>query len=50
VVYVDDGSRDQSLEILLGFQQRDPHVVVAELSRNWGDGKREITIPPMILR
>lgn len=36
VVYVDDGSRDQSLEILLGFQQRDPHVVVAELSRNWG--------------
>jgi dolichol-phosphate mannosyltransferase len=36
VVYVDDGSRDESLSMLLALQQRDPHVVVAELSRNWG--------------
>jgi dolichol-phosphate mannosyltransferase len=36
VVYVDDGSRDDSLAMLLEFQRRDPHVVVAELSRNWG--------------
>ena len=36
VVYVDDGSRDRSLSLLLDLQRRDPHVVVAELSRNWG--------------
>jgi glycosyltransferase involved in cell wall biosynthesis len=36
VVYVDDGSRDDSLAMLLELQRRDPHVVVAELSRNWG--------------
>lgn len=36
VVYVDDGSRDASLSLLLELQRRDPHVVVAELSRNWG--------------
>ena len=36
VVYVDDGSRDGSLGLLLAEQQRDPRVVVVELSRNWG--------------
>jgi dolichol-phosphate mannosyltransferase len=36
VVYVDDGSRDRSRELLLQLQQDDPHVVVVELSRNWG--------------
>jgi glycosyltransferase involved in cell wall biosynthesis len=36
VVYVDDGSRDNSLPLLLTEQGRDPHVVVVELSRNWG--------------
>ncbi len=36
VIYVDDGSRDKSLDLLLEMQRRDPHVVVAELSRNWG--------------
>ena len=36
VVYVNDGSRDSSLELLRQLQAGDPHVVVVELSRNWG--------------
>jgi dolichol-phosphate mannosyltransferase len=36
VVYVNDGSKDSSLELLKGLQEVDPHVVVVELSRNWG--------------
>jgi polyisoprenyl-phosphate glycosyltransferase len=36
VVYVNDGSTDSSLELLKGLQEVDPHVVVVELSRNWG--------------
>ena len=36
VVYVNDGSKDSSLALLKGLQEADPHVVVVELSRNWG--------------
>jgi polyisoprenyl-phosphate glycosyltransferase len=36
VVYVNDGSTDSSLELLKGLQEIDPHIVVVELSRNWG--------------
>lgn len=36
VVYVDDGSADSSLYLLRELQQHDPHIVVVELSRNWG--------------
>jgi len=36
VVYVNDGSTDASLELLKGLQSMDWHVVVLELSRNWG--------------
>ncbi len=36
VIYVDDGSRDASLSLLLAEQARDPHVRIVELSRNWG--------------
>jgi dolichol-phosphate mannosyltransferase len=36
VVYVNDGSSDSSLELLRGLQAVDSHVVVVELSRNWG--------------
>src|ERR1041385_6815376 len=36
VVYVNDGSRDRTLPLLLEIQARDCHVVVVDLSRNWG--------------
>ncbi len=36
VVYVDDGSTDCSLELLKALQAVDSHIVVVELSRNWG--------------
>lgn len=36
IVYVNDGSVDSSLDLLKGLQAIDPHVVVVELSRNWG--------------
>lgn len=36
VVYVNDGSKDSSLELLRELQTFDPQVVVVDLSRNWG--------------
>jgi polyisoprenyl-phosphate glycosyltransferase len=36
VVYVNDGSSDFSLQLLRGLQSMDSHVVVVDLSRNWG--------------
>jgi dolichol-phosphate mannosyltransferase len=36
VVYVNDGSTDSTLKLLKSLQALDPHVVVVELSRNWG--------------
>jgi dolichol-phosphate mannosyltransferase len=36
VVYINDGSTDSSLELLKGLQVGDSHVVVVDLSRNWG--------------
>ena len=36
VIYVNDGSRDGTLGLLLERQAHDPHVVVVNLSRNWG--------------
>lgn len=36
VVYVNDGSRDASLELLRGLQSLYGNVVVVDLSRNWG--------------
>ena len=36
IVYVNDGGRDRSLELLLEKRKADPRIVVVELSRNWG--------------
>jgi dolichol-phosphate mannosyltransferase len=36
VVYVNDGSQDSSLRLLKEIQAEDTHVVVVDLSRNWG--------------
>jgi dolichol-phosphate mannosyltransferase len=35
-VYVNDGSRDRSLELLLACQEHDARTKIVELSRNWG--------------
>jgi len=35
IVYVNDGSRDSSLSLLLGIQRLDPRVTVVEFSRNF---------------
>jgi polyisoprenyl-phosphate glycosyltransferase len=36
IVFVDDGSRDGSLELLRAFAATDPHVQLIELARNFG--------------
>jgi len=36
VVYVNDGSKDSTLDLLRELQSADPHIVVVDLSRNWG--------------
>ncbi len=36
IIYVDDGSEDQSAELICGLRQRDGRVSLLELSRNFG--------------
>jgi glycosyltransferase involved in cell wall biosynthesis len=36
VVYVNDGSRDETLAVMLGLRAQDPRVAVVNLSRNFG--------------
>jgi dolichol-phosphate mannosyltransferase len=36
VIFINDGSRDNSLELLVALQRRDPRVAVIDLSRNFG--------------
>jgi polyisoprenyl-phosphate glycosyltransferase len=35
-IYVDDGSKDNSIELLLDMRNHDPRVTVLSLSRNYG--------------
>ena len=35
-LFVNDGSRDKTLEIVLGFVDKDEHVKVINFSRNFG--------------
>lgn len=36
IIYIDDGSRDRTAELLRALHEQDPHVVVLRLSRNFG--------------
>jgi polyisoprenyl-phosphate glycosyltransferase len=36
VIFVDDGSTDQSLQLLRGYQEQDQRLKIIELSRNFG--------------
>jgi dolichol-phosphate mannosyltransferase len=36
VFYINDGSRDRSLDLLRQEQEADPRIVIVDLSRNWG--------------
>lgn len=43
IVLVNDGSPDESLDLALAEHQADPHVVVVDLSRNFGHHKAMMT-------
>jgi putative glycosyltransferase len=43
IVFVDDGSPDNALEVALGVAKRDHHVLVVELSKNFGHHKAMMT-------
>src|SRR5215469_11113445 len=43
LIFVDDGSPDNSLEIALSIYDRDPRVRVIELSRNFGHHRAIMT-------
>lgn len=36
IIFIDDGSRDRSVSVMHDLAARDPHVIVVELSRNFG--------------
>lgn len=43
IIFIDDGSPDNSLEIVIGLSKSDLHVKVIELSRNFGHHKAMMT-------
>src|SRR3989338_5365332 len=36
VVFINDGSRDNTLKLMREMQQRDPRIAIVDLSRNFG--------------
>ena len=43
IIFVNDGSPDSSLDVALGLQEKDPRVVVIDLSMNFGHHKAMMT-------
>jgi len=43
IIFVNDGSPDNSLEIAVSLTQKDEHVIVVDLSRNFGHHKAMMT-------
>jgi len=43
IIFVNDGSPDNSLEIAIGFYEKDPKVRIIDLSRNFGHHKAIMT-------
>ena len=43
IIFVNDGSPDSSLDVALDLQQTDPHVIIIDLSRNFGHYKAMMT-------
>lgn len=43
IVFVNDGSPDDSLQLAVGLTEADPHAVVVDLSRNFGHHKAIMT-------
>jgi|AGTN01.2.fsa_nt_gi Glycosyltransferases involved in cell wall biogenesis len=43
IIFVNDGSPDNSLEVALELQEQDPRIVVVDLSRNFGQHKAVMT-------
>ncbi|MEX1031735.1 MAG: glycosyltransferase family 2 protein [Cellvibrionaceae bacterium] len=43
IVFVNDGSPDNSLDLAVELTQKDPHIVVVDLSRNFGHHKAMMT-------
>ncbi len=43
IILVNDGSPDDSLEVSLGLLERDPHVRIVDLARNFGHHKAMMT-------
>ncbi len=43
IILVNDGSPDDGLAVVIAFQRQDPHVVIVDLSRNFGHHKALLT-------
>lgn len=43
IVFVNDGSPDNSLDLAIGLSELDPHIIIVDLSRNFGHHKAMMT-------